>query len=82
MNIHQIQQHAKETKQYDSLEFIAGGGFINNPINCKFLDAYLNMILVDGIDGFITIRLFDEAFGNATCVPLEGKTDIEWINNK
>lgn len=78
MTIHQIEKLA-QNKGYDSLEFIAVGGKLSNPINCKWLDAYLGMFMVQGIKGFILTNQADEQLGIFTCIPLEGKTDYkEW----
>ena len=75
MNIYECQKLAQE-KGFDSMEFLCH--LPVGMVNCKWLDAYMGLIMVDfdGLrDGFITTRDLVSIAPNAVCIPLEGSTD-------
>lgn len=70
MNIYECKAKA-ENEGFDSMEFI--GLFPAGPMNCKWLDAYMGLFLVDHEQlkgGFITVSDFPDL----ECLPIEGST--------
>lgn len=66
MNIYQAQKTAKRDG-YDSAEFIAH--FPAGPKECKWLDAYLGLFRVEGMDGFVTVNDIDDMFPDLLVEP-------------
>ncbi len=67
MNIFQCEEKAKEIG-FDKAKFLAI--FPCGPVNCKWLDAYMGLIILDkdGMrDGFVTTRQLDQEYPNLFC---------------
>jgi len=67
MNLYQCENKAKEVG-YDSMEFMAL--FPAGPKKCKWLDAYMGLFQIDGIEGFVTTKQIDKQIPDLVCVPL------------
>lgn len=67
-NWYRFENYAKDNG-FDSLEFMCV--FPAGPKKCRWLDAYMGLVQVDGLEGFMTTRQLDENFPDAMCFTLE-----------
>ena len=64
MDILRVQRHA-EDNAFDSQKFTAD--FPTGRRECQFLDAYMGLFKVDGLDGFVTVKQIDAQFPDLHC---------------
>lgn len=67
-----FQEYAKNNG-YDSLEFMAM--FPSGPCKGKWLDAYMGLVTLDGIDGFLMVRDLDSMMPGTVCIPFGERRD-------
>lgn len=67
LNLYQCEEKAKAVG-YDSMKFLAI--FPNGPRECQWLDAYMGLFKIDGLDGFVTTRQIDEQIPDLICIPM------------
>lgn len=66
MNITDCEEYAKD-HGFDSLEFKMA--FPNGSVkSCKWLDAYLGIFTIVGVEGFVTTQQMYQSAPNAMCI--------------
>jgi len=64
MRILELQKYA-EDNGFDSVRFKFVGP-TGKTVTCKWLDAYMGLFEIDGVNGFITVNSFINNFGTDT----------------
>ena len=71
MNIYQAQRYAKNNGQFQGGKFVAL--FPAGAKNCEWLDAYMGLVRIEGIDGFLMVDDIDDQFPSLLVQPIEGE---------
>jgi len=69
MNIHRCEAWAKDAG-HDSAQFIAA--FPSGLQQCTWLDAYMGIFTIEGMEGFAMVRDIDREFPSLACFPIGG----------
>lgn len=71
-NLHQEQRRAKSAG-FDKAKFLAL--FPSGPRQCTWLDAYMGLFRIDGLEGFVAVNSIDAQLPDLQCIPLSEAED-------
>lgn len=73
MTLHKAERYSEDHHDGKG-EFIAF--FPSGPKNCCWLDAYMGLFRIEGIEGFVTTRAAEDHWPDLQVIPLEGSTGV------